>query len=89
MTDGGDSQLWKWHEDGKTIVSKLGYVLDAAIHGSEEKTKICVWDHHGGVNQQWIMIGEVIQVQKTIETHIILRDNDFFIKRKIEHIEFQ
>jgi len=60
MTDGGDSQLWKWHEDGKTIVSKLGYVLDAAIHGSEEKTKICVWDHHGGVNQQWIMIGDKI-----------------------------
>lgn len=55
---GGDNQLWKWK--GRTIVSKLGHVLDVKDCNAEEGTNIIAWKRHCGPNQQWKMKGDKI-----------------------------
>ena len=55
---GGDNQLWKWK--GRSIISKLGHVLDVKDGNAEEGTNIIAWKRHGGPNQQWKMKGDKI-----------------------------
>ena len=47
---GSNNYIWKWQGNG--LVNKLGYALGIG-GGHQEK-------YHGGVHQQWIMIGDKI-----------------------------
>ena len=55
---GGDNQLWSWR--GKSILSKLGYVLEVKDGESEAGTNVIAGKHHGGPNQHWKMKGHKI-----------------------------
>jgi hypothetical protein len=52
------AQQWERGADGTLRNPASGRCLDAAGSGSDNGTRLIIWDCHGGPNQRWLLPGE-------------------------------